>query len=325
MIAEDAQSEDPDMASEGWFRKRSKFTQAHASANAAKVPEGVAIKCLGCGQILFTSELEKNLKVCPSCGHHHRMAADERIAATVDEGSFVALYEDLVSVDPLRFPDYPAKLEKGVAATGKNDGTVIGTAAISRIPVVLGVTDFRFVGGSMGCVAGELFVRAMEEGKTRNLPVVVFTASGGARMYEGLLSLMQMAKTAAAVARFVDTGLPYIVVLTDPTTAGVLASYASLGDIILAEPGATIGFAGARVAAQATVQKPPEGYQTAEWQLERGQIDQIVLRRDMPGTLASLLTVLGFGPRPEAMELAPTLRNGTGGAATPFLSGVAVG
>jgi len=281
------------MASEGWFRKRSKFSGAPAEQVTNAVPEGVATKCQRCTQILFTKDFEKNLKVCPQCGFHHKLTADERIDYTVDDGTFAGLSDNLVSVDPLQFPEYQAKLEKGRQTTGMNDGTRIGVAEIRRVPCVLGVTDFRFMGGSLGSVCGEKIVRAFEAGAERGLPVVFFIASGGARMHEGLLSLMQMAKTSAAVAAFGRHSLPYLVVMTDPTTGGVVASYASLADIILAEPEALIGFAGARVAAQASTQKPPEGYQTAEWQLGRGQVDQVVHRRDLPDTIASLLLLLG--------------------------------
>lgn len=280
------------MPPEGWFRRKSKFPQAPATQSAAQVPEGVAIKCARCGQILFTKDFEKNLKVCPHCGFHHKMTAWERIEATVDEGSWSELAAGLRSTDPLGFKDYAAKLEKGVATTGLADGVVIGTAAIGGVPIILGVADFGFMGGSMGSVAGEKIVRAMEEGIARRLPVVLFATSGGARMQEGLLSLMQMAKTSAACARLSEAGLPYIVVMTDPTMAGVLAAYASLGDVLLAEPQSTIGFAGARVVAQAGAQKPPADYQTAEWQLAHGQIDQIVARRDLPQKLTRLLRLL---------------------------------
>jgi len=280
------------MPPDGWFRRKSKFPPAPAAHSAAQVPEGVATKCARCGEILFTKDFEKNLKVCPSCGFHHKLTAEERIAFTADDGSFQELFANLQSVDPLNFAEYQAKLEKSVKLTGLADGVVVGTATILNVPLVLGVTDFRFMGGSMGSVAGEKVVRAMEEGIARRLPVVFFTASGGARMQEGLLSLMQMAKTSAAAARLAEAKLPYIVVMTDATMAGVLASFASLGDVHLTEPGAMIGFAGARVVAQATVQKPPEDYQTAEWQLAHGQIDSIVPRRDLPQTLATLLTLL---------------------------------
>ena len=310
------------MPPDGWFRRKSKFAPAPAAHTAAQVPEGVAIKCDRCGEILFTKDFEKNLKVCPSCGFHHKLTADERIAYTVDEGSWRELFAGLRSTDPLQFKDYPAKLAKSVEVTGLGDGLVVGTATVLGQPLILGVTDFRFMGGSMGSVAGEKIARAMEEGIARRLPVVLFTASGGARMQEGLLSLMQMAKTSAAAARLAEAKLPYVVVMTDATMAGVLASYASLGDIHLAEPGATIGFAGARVVAQATVQKPPEDYQTAEWQLGRGQIDAIAARRDLPQTLAALLALLTVKDRPVAVDAPAMSRNGNGSRAVPLLVGV---
>ena len=282
------------MPPDGWFRRRSKFPPAPAAESAAAVPEGVATKCAHCHQILFTKDFEKNLKVCPQCGFHHKLTAAERIAYTVDEGSWQALFENLRATDPLCFPEYEAKLARAVAATGAQDSFQAGLAQINGLPLVLGVADFYFMAGSMGSVHGEKVARALEEGVARRLPVVIFTATGGgARMHEGLLSLMQMAKTSAAAARLAAAHLPYIVVMTDATMAGVLASYASLGDILLAEPGASIGFAGARVSAQASTQKPPADYQTAEWQLAHGQIDQVVPRRDLPATLAGLLTLMG--------------------------------
>lgn len=280
------------MPPDGWFRRRSKFPHAPAVESAAQVPEGVATKCARCGQILFTKDFEKNLKVCPHCGFHHKLTAPERIAYTTDQGSWCEMAANLRSLDSLGFKDYGAKLEKAVGATGLADGVQVGTATLGGVPVVFGVADFGFMGGSMGSVAGEKIARAMEEGIRLRRPVVLFTTSGGARMQEGLLSLMQMAKTSAACARLAEAKLPYIVVMTDPTMAGVLAAYASLGDILIAEPGATIGFAGARVVAQAGAQKPPADYQTAEWQLAHGQIDQIVARRDLPATLARLLRLL---------------------------------
>ena len=298
------------MPPDGWFRRKSKFAPAPAAESAAQVPDGVATKCARCGEILFTHDFEKNLKVCSVCGFHHKLTAQERIAYTADEGSWQELSSGLRSTDPLNFAEYPGKLEKSCRTTGLTDGVLVGTASVSGVPLVLGVTDFRFMGGSMGSVAGEKIVRAMEEGIARRLPVVLFTASGGARMQEGLLSLMQMAKTAAAAARLAEAGLPYIVVMTDATMAGVLASYASLGDIHLAEPGATIGFAGARVVAQATVQKPPEDYQTAEWQLAHGHIDAVVARRDLPQTLATLLTLLAGRPAPAPAAAPAPERNG---------------
>jgi acetyl-CoA carboxylase carboxyl transferase subunit beta len=309
------------MPPDGWFRRKSKFAPAPAAESAAQVPEGVATKCIRCGEILFTKDFEKNLKVCPSCGFHHKLTSEERIAYTVDEGTWHEIFANLASTNPLSFPDYEAKLEKAVNATGVNDSFRVGLAQISGRPLVLGVADFHFMAGSMGSVHGEKVARAMEEGVARRLPVVIFTATGGgARMQEGLLSLMQMAKTAAAAARLAEAKLPYIVVLTDSTMAGVLASYGSLGDIHLAEPGATIGFAGARVVAQATVQKPPEGYQTAEWQLEHGHIDAVVARRDLPTTLASLLTLLSGRPAVVPIQSPFYSSDGSHGALT--LAGV---
>lgn len=284
------------MPPDGWFKRKSKFPQAPTPTVAVQVPDGVATKCARCGQIIFTKDFEKNLKVCPHCGFHHKLSSGERIACTVDEGTWQPMAEGLRSVDTLGFAEYPAKLAKGEQATGLHDGMQVGTASVGGVPIVLGVADFAFMGGSMGSVAGEKVVRAMERGIEERCPVVLFTASGGARMQEGLLSLMQMAKTSAAAARLAQAGLPYIVVMTDPTMAGVLAAYASLGDIILAEPEATIGFAGARVVAQAVAQKPPQGYQTSEWQLAHGQIDQIVPRKDLPQTLAALLALLTGRP-----------------------------
>lgn len=305
------------MPPDGWFRRKSKFPPAPAAESAALVPDGVATKCAGCGEILFTKEFEKNLKVCPVCGFHHKLTAQERIAYTADDGSWQELSANLRSQDPLGFAEYPEKLAKSVRVTGLGDGIVIGTATVLGVPLVLGVTDFRFMGGSMGSVAGEKIVRAMEAGMARRLPVVLFTASGGARMQEGLLSLMQMAKTSAAAARLAEAKLPYVVVMTDATMAGVLASYASLGDIHLAEPGATIGFAGARVVAQATVQKPPEDYQTAEWQLAHGQIDAVLPRREIPETLATLLALLSGRPADVPLHAAGANgANGSNGALT---------
>ena len=301
------------MPPDGWFRRKSKFAPDPAAESAALVPDGVATKCAKCGEILFTKDFEKNLKVCPLCGFHHKLSAAERVAYTADDGAWTELFTDIRSTNPLPFEGYEAKLAKAVGATGASDSFRVGLAQIQGTPVVLGVADFHFMAGSMGSVHGEKVARAMEEGVSRRLPVVLFTATGGgARMQEGLLSLMQMAKTSAAAARLAEAKLPYIVVMTDSTMAGVLASYASLGDIHLAEPGALIGFAGARVVAQATVQKPPEDYQTAEWQLAHGHIDAVVARRDLPQTLGTLLTLLGGIPAGMLPVQAPHTYNGNG-------------
>ncbi len=307
------------MPPDGWFRRKSKFAPAPAAESAALVPDGVATKCARCGEIIFTKDFEKNFKVCPVCGFHHKLTAWERVDYTADEGTWSELFAGLRSCDPLGFKDYPAKLDKSAAATGLGDGLVVGLARVLGVPLILGAADFRFMGGSMGSVAGEKVARAMEEGAARRLPVVLFTASGGARMQEGLLALMQMAKTAAAAARLAEAGLPYVVVMTDATMAGVLASYASLGDIHLAEPGATIGFAGARVVAQATTQKPPEDYQTAEWQLAHGHIDAVVARRDLPQMLATLISMLTDRASPPAD---PPVLALSGGGEVPELAAV---
>lgn len=271
------------MRTGGWFSRRGR------ASSAESVPDGVAIKCEGCEQILFARELERNLRVCPRCGYHHRIGAMERLAITVDEGTFVETDADLVSVDPLQFPEYPAKLERARETSGLREAIVTGEALLEGMPIVIGVVDFGFMGGSMGSVYGEKVARAMERAAETRRPVILFSASGGARMQEGLLALMQMAKTAAAVRRAADRRTPYISVLTNPTTGGVFASYASLGDVVLAEPGAIVGFAGRRVGQQDLAGQLPDNFQTSEFQWEHGFVDRIVARKDMRRTLAYLL------------------------------------
>lgn len=253
------------------------------------------VQCTRCKKILFKPDFEQAMRVCPACGHHHRLRARERIALTVDPNSFVETDADLRPADPLGFPEYADKLAKGMQTTGENEAILTGIATIEGHRVVIGVMDFAFMGGSMGSVVGEKVVRCFERGLEQSLPVVLFCASGGARMQEGLVSLMQMAKTTAGVARFQQARQPYIAVFTDPTMAGVLASFASLADVILAEPGALVGFAGQRVAAQASVGKPPANFQTAEFQLEHGMIDLIVPRKQIRPTLAYLLDIFTGG------------------------------
>ncbi|MER3466399.1 MAG: acetyl-CoA carboxylase carboxyl transferase subunit beta, partial [Armatimonadota bacterium] len=217
------------------------------------------------------------------------LPADERIAVTFDEGSFQELDANLASANPLAFPEYAEKLERGFAATGRHDPIVRGVATLGGMRVSAAVSDFAFMGGSMGSVAGEKITRTLELALDERIPAVVFTATGGARMQEGLLSLMQMAKTVGACRRLSDAGVPFVCVFTDPTMAGVLASYASLADIIVAEPGALVGFAGPRVSAQAQVARVPENFQTSEFNLEHGMIDMIVPRSEMRGTLVRVL------------------------------------
>jgi len=256
------------------------------------MPPGLWQKCPKCRALLYGKELERNLRICGQCQHHFQLSASERIAMLVDEGQFTELDANLLPGNPLDFPGYADKLERGRLKSGINEGFVYGDAAIAGVPTVLGVADFSFMGGSMGSVVGEKVTRALERGADLNRPVVLVCTSGGARMHEGIVSLMQMAKTAAACERLKATGNLYIVVMTDPTTAGVLASFASLGDIIIAEPGALIGFAGPRVIEQNLKVKLPPGTHTAEFQLNHGMIDMVVTRRELRATLAKLVTYL---------------------------------
>ncbi len=272
----------------GWFSRKSGTARKLARQGVDALPEGLWVKCPKCGEILFSKDLEKNLKVCSKCGYHHKLTVAERIAFTVDEGTFNEFASEVTSADPLNFPDYISKLAKAKTETGLPEGIVTGTASIGSYPVVLGVVGW-FMGGSMGSAYGEKVVRAAEKALEIRLPLIFFLCSGGARMQEGILSLMQMAKTNAAISKLNKEKIPYITVLTDPTTAGVYASFASVGDIIIAEPGALIGFAGERVAAQAGVIHRPENFQRAEFQLENGMIDAIVHRKDMRATLINIL------------------------------------
>jgi acetyl-CoA carboxylase carboxyl transferase subunit beta len=253
------------------------------------VPDGLWSKCPRCGEISFARDVDRNLKVCPKCEYHHQLRAHERLEMTIDEGSFEETDAQITSLDTLCFPEYAEKLASDHTKTGLNDGITTGLARIEGRPLVLGIADFAFRGGTMGSVTGEKIARAIELAERKRLPVALFTASGGARMQEGLLSLMQMAKTSAAVARLDRAAIPYIVVLTDPTTAGVYASYASLGDVILAEPGAIVGFAGRRVGNQDLGVKLPEDFQTSEFQLRCGMVDRIVPRKELRSTLGNLL------------------------------------
>ncbi|WP_082967700.1 acetyl-CoA carboxylase, carboxyltransferase subunit beta [Paenibacillus oryzae] len=257
------------------------------------IPEGLMNKCSKCGTIQYSKELEKNLKVCSSCGHHYRLNAWERIAMTLDGGRLTQYDEDMESVDPLTFPGYEAKLEQQKAKSGLKDSVVTGEGTIDGYPVVVAVMSFDFFTGSMGSVAGEKITRAIEAAHSKSLPLIIFSTSSGARMQESILSLMQMAKTSAALSRFQGDGGLYISVFTDPTTGGVSASFASLGDYNLAEPGALIGFAGRIVIEQTIRQKLPDNFQTAEFNLQHGQLDKVVHRKDMKSTLSKLLDLHG--------------------------------
>lgn len=253
------------------------------------MPEGIWVKCDRCGEILFNKELDKNYKVCKKCGFHFRLTAFERIKITIDEGSFKELDAGLLPVNPFNLPDYEKKLAVARKNSGLNEAVVTGEGTIGGHPVVLVVMDTSFMMASMGTVVGEKITRAIEAAIDGMKPLVIFSASGGARMQEGILSLMQMPKTVAALAKLGEAGLLYISVLTDPTTGGVSASFSALGDIIIAEPGALIGFAGPRVIEQTIRQKLPEGFQRAEFLKQHGFVDIIVPRAQLRETLASLL------------------------------------
>lgn len=259
------------------------------------IPEGLMNKCPKCGTIQYSKELEKNLKVCSSCDHHFRLTAAERIIMLMDDGVLHELDEHLEAGDPLGFPSYTSKLEQQKAKTGMNEAVVTGTGTIDGYAVVLAVMDFHFFTGSMGSAVGEKLTRAIEHAHANRLPLVIFSASSGARMQESIFSLMQMAKTSAALSKFQGDGGLYISVMTDPTYGGVSASFATLGDYNLAEPGAKFGFAGPIVIEQTIRQKLPDNFQTAEFNLKHGQLDKVVHRRDMKTMLAKLLDMHAIG------------------------------
>lgn len=277
-----------------WFKK--KKLKATASQKKVVTSEGLWDKCKNCREIIYKKEIEKNFRVCPKCNYHFRITAEERIRIVADAGSFQETDADLVSSDPIHFRDsmkYRDRLKEGEKRTGKKDALLCGDARIEDLPVVLAVFDFGFMGGSMGSVVGEKIVRGMEHSLAGKIPFISFASSGGARMQEGIVSLMQMAKTSAAAARLGKAAIPFISVLTDPTFGGVTASFAMLGDVIIAEPRALIGFAGPRVIEQTIREKLPEGFQRAEFLLEHGMVDMIVERRELKKTLAGLVRMFG--------------------------------
>lgn len=257
------------------------------------VPKNIVVKCPECKELILERECRKNLQVCPKCHYHFRLRAHERIDLLVDPGSFVEIDRDLVSVDPLHFRSqtqvYAEKLAQERLKAGINAAVVVGHATIEGKPLALGVMDFQFIGGSMGSVVGEKLTRTIELALARHIPLLIISASGGARMQEGLYSLMQMAKTSAALAKLSEAGLPYISLLTNPTTGGVTASFSMLGDVILAEPGGLVCFAGPRVIEQFMHEKLPEGAASAEFLLQHGMIDLITPRHTLRQTLAELL------------------------------------
>ncbi|HEX7055719.1 MAG TPA: acetyl-CoA carboxylase, carboxyltransferase subunit beta [Bacilli bacterium] len=272
-----------------FFYKKRKYATITTGPSKRDIPEGLMNKCAKCGSIQFSKELEKNLKVCSSCGNHFRLNAMERVRYTMDDGRIFEYDSDMISEDPLQFPGYPEKLERSANASGLTDGVVTGEGTIGGFPVVVCVMSFDFFQGSMGSVVGEKITRAIERAGQKRYPLIIFSTSGGARMQESILSLMQMAKTSAALAKFNEAGGLYISVITDPTLGGVSASFAMLGDIIIAEPGSVLGFAGRIVIEQTMRQKLPENFQTAEFNLQNGQLDLIVHRKDMRNTLIKLL------------------------------------
>ena len=278
-----------------WFEKLMP-SRIRTEATAKRgVPEGLWTKCDACNAVLYRAELERNLEVCPKCGHHMRLSGRRRLEIFLDEEPRIEIGADIEPVDPLKFRDskkYKDRISAAQKATGEKDALIVMRGQVKGIPLVAAAFDFRYMGGSMGSVVGERFVRAVNTCLQDGIPLVCFTASGGARMQESLLSLMQMAKTSAALNKLAQRGIPYIVVLTDPTMGGVSASLAMLGDLHLAEPGALIGFAGPRVIEQTVRQKLPEGFQRSEFLLEHGAIDQIVDRRELRDRVANLLGML---------------------------------
>jgi acetyl-CoA carboxylase carboxyl transferase subunit beta len=292
-----------------WF-KRARKPIAAAKEKASRVPEGLWVKCPGCSQVIYNKDLATNLNVCPKCGHHFRIGAAERLRMLFDEGAYTEYDKGLVSTDPLKFTDtkpYRSRLDASIEATGQKDAVIAASGFIDGIQTSVAAMEYSFIGGSMGVVVGEKITRAIERAIEHRWPVVIVCSSGGARMMEGALSLMQMAKISGALARLAQERLAYIAVLTDPTTGGVTASFAMLGDLNLAEPKALIGFAGPRVIEQTIRQKLPEGFQRAEFLLEKGMVDLVVDRRDMKSVIARALRFMGAAPQAPASTAAGTL------------------
>ncbi|MDN4527503.1 acetyl-CoA carboxylase, carboxyltransferase subunit beta [Fictibacillus fluitans] len=274
-----------------FFAKKKKYATIPTEKMKQDVPEGLMTKCPECKHIMYTKELKKNLLVCQSCQYHYPMSSFERLGSLVDEGSFTEYDRNMISENPLEFPGYLEKLDSDRKKTKINEAVVTGDATINEHPVVIAVMDSRFRMGSMGSVVGEKITRAIEQAVEKELPFIIFTASGGARMQEGILSLMQMAKTSVALKRHSDRGLLFISVMTHPTTGGVSASFASVGDYNFAEPKALIGFAGRRVIEQTIREDLPEDFQTAEFLLKHGQLDKVIPRHEMKETLTNVLKI----------------------------------
>ncbi len=278
-----------------WLQKLLPPKIKRSPGGRKSMPEGLWSKCPACEAVLYASDLENNQQVCPKCSHHLRLRARARLNLLLDEEGRFEIGAEVLPMDPLKFKDGKRYIDRLAAAnkdTDESDALIVMQGAIKTVPVVVACFEFEFMGGSMGSVVGERFVRAVHAAIEQKVPFVCFTATGGARMQEGLLSLMQMAKTNAALTRLSKKGLPFMTLLTDPTMGGVSASFAFVGDIVIAEPGALIGFAGPRVIEQTVRQKLPEGFQRAEFLLEKGAIDMIVDRRELRDKLASLITLL---------------------------------
>ena len=280
-----------------WLEKLlpAKIQQTEAKDRQQQIPEGLWIKCPSCESVLYKTDLESNQNVCPTCGHHHRINARARLNHFLDGEGRYEIGQEVLPVDPLKFQDsrkYPQRLKEAMENTGETDALVVMGGSVKGIELVVACFEFDFMGGSMGSVVGERFVRGVETAIEQKVPFVCFTATGGARMQEGLLSLMQMAKTNAALTRLAKKGLPYISVLTDPTMGGVSAGFAFMGDIVMAEPKALIGFAGPRVSETTGRVKLPEGFQRSEFLQEKGAVDMIVDRRELRETVASTLAML---------------------------------
>ena len=284
-----------------WFSKLLPSRIRTETSIKKSIPEGLWTKCNSCGAVLYRAEIERNLHVCPKCDYHMRVGARWRLEQFLDEDGWEELAPNLKPVDALKFKDlkkYKDRLSQAQRATEENDALIVMQGRLKNMPVVAAAFEFRFMGGSMGSVVGERFVRAVDKAAEQKSPLICFSASGGARMQEALFSLMQMAKTSAALARLNKLGVPFVSVMTDPTMGGVSASLAMLGDVNVAEPNALIGFAGPRVIEQTVRETLPEGFQRSEFLLEHGAIDMIVDRREMRDRLASLLSILTHKPTP---------------------------
>jgi acetyl-CoA carboxylase carboxyl transferase subunit beta len=277
-----------------WFRKEKKPREPRRER--LEIPADVWEKCEACGHTDIREKFVRNFNVCPTCDYHRRIPANDYCSILLDDGSMEELELDIRSTDPLGFPEYPARLKKATTNVGDGDALLAATGTMEKLPVNLGVMDFAFMGGSMGSVVGEKIARLGQRSLERKHPLILVCASGGARMQEGVLSLMQMAKVSAVLAQLAERRIPYIAILTNPTTGGVSASFAMLGDAIVAEPGAVIGFAGPRVIKQTLGQDLPEGFQTAEFLLDHGMLDQVVHRKELKHTMSQLLRHMSGKP-----------------------------